>query len=391
MNIIDSARQAAQTAAQTVMKKAIELAPDSWMPGAKPDPLIHHQHGHIGKPVSRIDGPLKVQGKATFAAEFTMEGMVYAAIAFSTVPKGRIASLDTAMAEAAPGVVLVMTHVNAPRMHPMPLFLTGEKAAGGDNLPVMQDDRIHWNGQPIAVVLAGTQEQADHAVSLIRATYEAAPATTSLADAKAKGTEPGLFMGQPLKQEIGDAEAALTRADARVDVAYRTPRHNHNAIEPHAATLAWDGDTLEIHDASQAVAHTAWSLAKVFGIDEHDVHVTSPYVGGGFGSKTLWQHQVLAAAAAKLADRPVRIALSREGVYRMVGGRTLTEQRVAIGATAEGRFTAIIHTGTVAMTRHNALPEPFILPARSAYASDTFKLDVEVAYLDMLANTFMRA
>lgn len=391
MSIVDSAKQAAQAAAQTVLKKAVELAPDSWIPGGKPDPLIHHRHGHVGKPVSRIDGPLKVQGKATFAAEFTLEGMAYAAVAFGTVPKGRIATLDTTRAEAAPGVILVMTYRNAPRMHPMPLFLTGEKAAGGDNLPIMQDDRIHWNGQPIAVVLAETQEQADHAKSLIRVTYEVETATTAFAEAKAQGTEPGLFMGHPLKVEIGDAEAALAKAAVKVDVGYRTPRHNHNAIEPHAATLAWDGDNLMIHDASQAVGHTAWSLAKVFGINERQVHVTSPYVGGGFGSKTLWQHQVLAAAASKLAGRPVRIALSREGVYRMVGGRTLTEQRVAIGAKADGRFEAIIHTGTVAMTRHNALPEPFILPARSAYAAESFKLDVEVAYLDMLANTFMRA
>jgi xanthine dehydrogenase YagR molybdenum-binding subunit len=126
-------------------------------------------------------------------------------------------------------------------------------------------------------------------------------------------------------------------------------------------------------------------------MDENDVRVTSPYVGGGFGSKTLWQHQVLGAAAAKLAGRPVRIALSREGVYRMIGGRAPTEQRVAIGADADGRFKTIIHTGTVAMSRHNALPEPFILATRGAYAADSFKLDVQVAHLDMLANTFMRA
>jgi len=373
------------------MKKAIELAPDSWVPGGKPDPLSRSKHGLIGAPISRIDGPLKVQGRAKFAAEFPLEGMVYAAVAFSTVPVGRIASLDTGAAEAAPGVVLVMTYKNAPRMKNMPLFMTSEKAAGGDNLPVMQDDRIHWNGQPIAVVLAESQEQADHAKSLIRATYEGAPATTSFAKAKAQGTDPGMFQGQPLKVTIGDAEAALSASPFSVDVGYTTPRHTHNAIEPHAATLAWNGDELMVHDASQAVAHTAWSLANVFGLDEKQVRVTSPYVGGGFGSKTLWQHQVLGAAAARLAGRPVRIALSREGVYRMVGGRTITEQRVAIGAEADGRFTAIIHTGTVAMTRHNALPEPFILPTRGAYAAGSFKLDVEVATMDMLANTFMRA
>jgi xanthine dehydrogenase YagR molybdenum-binding subunit len=380
-----------QNTVQAVMKKAAELAPDAWLPGGKPDPLIRQPHGLIGAPVSRIDGPLKVQGRATFAAEFVVDNMVYAALAFSTVAKGRIAALDTSAAQAAPGVVLVMTHRNAPRMQPMPLFLTGEKAAGGDNLPIMQDDRVHWNGQPLAVVLAETQEQADHAKSLIRVTYEAEPAITAFSEAKAKGTEPGLFMGQPLKLEIGDAETALAGAPHKIDVVYRSPRHNHNAIEPHAATVAWNGDELLVHDASQLVVHTAWSLAQVFGIDEKQVHVTSPFVGGGFGSKCLWRHQVLGAAAAKLAGRPVRIALSREGVYRTVGGRTLTEQRVAIGAGADGRFDAIIHTGTVAMTRHNALPEPFIQPARSNYAAGSFKLEVEVAYLDMLANTFMRA
>jgi xanthine dehydrogenase YagR molybdenum-binding subunit len=380
-----------QEAVQAVMKKAIALAPDAWMPGGKPDPLIARNTGLIGAPVSRLDGPLKVQGQARFAAEFPMQDMVYAALVYSTVPRGRIASMDTRAAQEAPGVVLVMTHENAPRMKPMPLFMSKDKAAGGDDLPVLQDDQVHWNGQPVAVVLAHTQEQADHAKSLVRVVYDSAPATTSLVAAKAKGTKPGTFQGEPLKLEIGDAEAALARAPHQVDVTYTTPRHNHNAIELHAATLAWKGDELTIHDASQGVAHMAWSMAEIFGLDEKQVHVTSPYVGGGFGGKTLWRHQVLAAAASKLAGRPVRIVLTREGVYRVVGGRTNTEQRVAIGAQADGRFDALIHTGMVTMTEHNNMPEPFILPARSAYAAGSFKLDVEVATLDMVANTFMRA
>ena len=391
MSVLGTVAKDAKGAIQAAMKKAIELAPDNWMPGGSPDPMIRHQHGHIGKPMSRVDGPLKVKGAARFAAEFALEDMVYAAVAFSTIAKGRIASIDVTAAVAAPGVVLVMTHLNAPKMKPMPLFMTASKAAGGDSLPVMQDDRIRWNGQPIAVVLAETQEQADHAKSLIQATYEVEAAITSFEAAKAQGTEPGMFQGEELKVKVGDAEAALAAAPHRIDVTYTTPRHNHNAIEPHAATVAWEGDTLRIHDASQAVAHTAWSVAQIFGLDEEQVHVTSPYVGGGFGSKTLWQHQVLAAAASKLVGRPVRIALSREGVYRMVGGRSLTEQRVALGAKADGQFTSIIHTGATAMTRQNALPEPFIVATRSGYSSETFKLDVEVVYIDMLANTFMRA
>ncbi len=378
-------------AAQAVIKKAVEIAPDSWMPGGHPDPLIDHKHGLIGSPISRLDGPLKVQGQARFAAEFPMEGMVYAALAYGTIPKGRIATLDTTAAEAACGVVLVMTHRNAPPLKPTPLFMSAAKAAGGDDLPVMQDDLIHWNGQPIAIVLAETQEQADHAKSLICATYEAETATTGFSAAKAAGLKLGNFQGQPLKREIGDAEAARAAAPHKVDSVYRTPRHNHNAIELHAATVAWNGDELRIHDASQGVAHMAWSLAQIFGLDEKKVHVTSPYVGGGFGGKTLWGHHVLAAAASKLVGRPVRIMLSREGVYRVVGGRTNTEQRVAIGAQADGRFDALIHTGVVAMSAHNNVPEPFIVQSLSGYAAGNFKLEVQVATLDMLANTFMRA
>lgn len=391
MSIAKEAQVAVKGVVQNVMQKAVELAPDSWMPGGKPDPLIRQKHGLVGASISRIDGPVKVRGAARFAAEVPLDGMLYASLVYSSVPKGRIATLDTAAAEDAAGVALVMTYRNAPRMKAMPLFMTSPKATGGNDLPIMQDDKIYWNGQPIAVVLAETQDQADHAASLVAATYATEPAVTAFADAQAQGTEPGMFMGQPLKLEIGKADEVFAAAPRKVDAIYTTPRHNHNPIELHAATVAWNGDELTIHDATQAVSHTAWSVAQIFGLDENQVHVSSPYVGGGFGSKTLWDHQVLAAAAAKMAGRPVRIALSREGVFRLVGGRSLTEQRVAIGAGEDGQFEALIHTGTVMMTRHNALPEPFIQATKSSYKAKAFKLDVEVAYLDSLANTFMRA
>ena len=380
-----------QDAVQAVVKKAVALAPDSWMPGGEPDPLVRHKHGLIGAPVSRVDGPMKVAGEAKFAAEFAMEGLTFAALAFATIAKGRITAMDTAAAQAAPGVVLVMTHLNAPRLNPTPPFGSAAKAAGGDDIPVMQDDRICWNGQPIAVVLGETQEAADHAAALITVTYAAEPAVTSLDEARGQGATPGSFMGEPLKLEVNDAEALLAAAPHRVDARYTTPRHNHNPIELHAVTLAWSGNELRIHDASQAVDHAAWSIAQVFGIEEAQVHVTSPYVGGGFGSKTLWQHQILAAAAARMAQRPVRLVVSREGVFRIVGGRTITEQRVALGAQDDGAFDAVIHTGVVAMTSHNNMPEPFILPTRSTYASQSFKLEVDTLNLSMVANTFMRA
>lgn len=255
----------------------------------------------------------------------------------------------------------------------------------------MQDDQVHWNGQPIALVLAQTQEQADYAASLIRASYQEEASTTAFAQAKAAGLHQGSFMGEPLKAEVGDPEEALAKAAFKIDETYRTPWHNHNALELHAVTVAWEGEALRVHDTSQCVAFTSWTLGQAFGLDETQVRVTSPYVGGGFGGKTLWQHHALAAAAAKLAGQPVRLSLSREGVYRLVGGRTQTEQRVAIGADEDGAFKAMIHTGVVAMTGHNNMPEPFITPAMALYAAETLHLSVETAHMDMLANTFMRA
>jgi len=377
---------------QALVKKAVELAPDTWLPGGKPDPLIEHRYGLIGAPVSRLDGALKVTGAAPFAAEFPIRGMVYAALAFSTIAKGRIRTLDTSAAEGAPGVVLVMTHKNAPRLQPTPIFNSSPKAVGPSDLPILQDDRIHWNGETIAVVLAQTQEQADYAKSLIRASYEPEPGMVAFAEAKRHARLPASVMGEPTTIEIGDAEAALAAAGHKVDITYETPHYNHNAIELHAITLYWDADgNLIVHDASQAVVQTAWTLAQAFGINEEQVHVSSPYVGGGFGGKTLWHHHVLAAAAAKISGRPVRLVLSREGVYRTVGGRTTTEQRVAIGASADGRFDALIHTGTAAMTAHNNCPEQFSFPARHLYSAGSIKIVQRVADMDMVANTFMRA
>ena len=371
-------------------KSAVGLAQASWPPEGAPDTVGREKHGLVGAQVSRIDGLLKVTGQARFAAEFPLNGMVYAAIAHSSIAKGHIADLDTADAEAAPGVVLVMTHRNAPRLKPSPVFGSGPKAASGDDLHILQTGRIHWNGQPIAVVLAETQEQADHAASLVRATYLEDTAVTAFEAAK-PNMKPAAFQGQPLHLEIGDAEAALAAAPVKVDNVYRTPRHNHNAIELHAVTVAWAGDSIRIHDASQCVAHVAWTLGQIFEVDEAKIHVTSPYVGGGFGGKTLWQHHSLAVAAAKLAQRPVRMALSREAVYRLIGGRTLTEQRVAIGARTDGRFDALLHTGVVAKTPDNTMPEPFIVGTQSTYAAGAFTLDVKAVELDMLSNTFMRA
>ena len=383
MSIVEQAKAIVAGAQQAVMG----AKPSAY---AKPDPLIG-RHGSTGTSLPRIDGPRKVRGKARFAAEVAVENMTYAALVFSTIARGRIATLNTAAAEAAPGVVFVMTHRNAPTMAQPATFLSDPRAAGASSLPIMQDDSIHWNGEPVAMILAETQEQADHAAMLVQVTYDEEQASVSFEKAALNAHHPKTIMGEKPLLEIGDAEAALKSAPHRVDLVYRTPRHSHAAIEPHAVTLWWDGDDLIIHDTTQMLHSSRWTLAGIFGIAEEQIRIFSPFVGGGFGGKGLWSHHYLAIAASKLSQRPVRVALSREGVFRICGGRTTTEQRVALGARADGTLAALIHTGTVAMTLHNNCPEQFTFPARHLYAADTLRLEQKVADMDMLANTFMRA
>jgi xanthine dehydrogenase YagR molybdenum-binding subunit len=379
-----------QDAAMAAMKTAVRLTPERWLPGGTPDPLIG-KHGAIGSSAPRVDGPRKVQGQARFAAEVPAQGLTYVALLYSTIARGEITEIDTGAAETAPGVVLVMTHRNAPRMKPPAVIMTNQRAAGATGLSVMQDARIHWNGEPVALILAETQEQADYARRLVRVTYREDTSQTSFQEAKAEARYPDSVMGEPAKISRGDAEAALAKAAVKVDNVYTTPFMNHAAIEPHAATLWWEGEDLVIHDTTQMLNSTRWTLAGVFGIDEANIRITSPFVGGGFGGKGLWHHHMLAIAAAKLSGRPVRVALSREGVFRAAGGRTCTEQRVALAAEPEGPLTALIHTGTAAMTPHNNCPEQFTFPARHLYAVDSYLIEQKVADLDMVANTFMRA
>ncbi len=344
----------------------------------------------LGTAYPRRDGPLKVRGAARFAAEHRFPGMVYGALVFSTIARGTIRRIETEAARAASGVVLVMTHENMPRLAPPEPFYASPTGMAGSAIPVMQDASVHWNGQPVAVILASTQEEADHAARLVRVDYEVAEAVTRFDDA-AVGAPVAFYAGRDLQYRDGDAEAALAEAEASVDLEFSTPQQNHNQIELHAVTVAWQGGVLRMHDCTQGVDLSAITIAKVFGLDPSQVHLTAEFVGGGFGGKTLWQYHILAAAAARLAGRPVRMTLTREGVYRICGGRAPTRQRVALGARLDGRLTALIHTGTTMKIAQNSMTEPFMEAAEHMYRTDTMHLEIRAGVRDMLANTFMRA
>lgn len=373
------------------VRAVIGQVPATWLPGGTPDPLID-KRVTLGTQQPRVDGADKVRGTARFAAEVPMDGLRFAAFVHSTIARGRIAELDVSAAEAAPGVTFVMTHRNAPKLiAPPPIGLTNMKAAGNNILPVMQDAQVRWNGQVLAVILAETQEQADHATRLVKVRYDATPARTRFEENKADARTPPSILMERNRLEKGNASKALAEAAHKVDAVYRTPWHSHTYIEPNAATLVWRDGTLVIHDATQMLNGTAGSLAKVFGIKEEQVHVSSPFVGGGFGGKALWDHQILAAAAAKLAGCPVRIVLSRAAINRLIGGRTRTEQRVALAADGDGRLKALLHHGYSVKPRHSVCDEQYSLTGRSLYACESFDVVQHHVDLDVVANTFMRA
>ncbi|GAA3938972.1 xanthine dehydrogenase family protein molybdopterin-binding subunit [Actinoplanes auranticolor] len=345
----------------------------------------------VGRAVPRRDGPAKVSGAAAFTAEVPVEGTAHAKLVCSTVAAGEITGIDLTEARSAPGVVAIMTHHNAPAMRIAPLLIT-LRGASFTRAPVMQDARIRWNGQPVAIVVAETPEQADHAASLVRVSYALAEARLVFDDLKAGAPQPDHVQGEAPAVMIGDAEAALRAADTRVDQVYRTPWHTHCAIEPHATTVAWHDDrSLTMWDATQAITHSQATLAEVFSLDLENIRVVSQFVGGAFGNKMMWSHQILCAAAARLAQRPVRLVLSRSDVFRVTGGRTRTEQRVALGARADGTLTALIHEATTTTGISDGFAEQCTFPARVLYGADTFGIDQRVVELHTPANSSMRA
>ena len=284
----------------SMMQKIMETVVQ-YMPDKEPDPLMR-KHGYIGKPFSRVDGRLKVTGEASFSAEFKLENLVYAAIVCSTIAKGKITEIDSAEAEKAVGVLAIITFENAPEMNAPPVYdmSGGSRGAAGSDLPILRDEQIYYDGQPIAVVVGETQEQAEHAASLVKVEYETETAAVSFDDLKAEAFPPPTVLGEPPKVAIGDVIKGLNDAEFVVDNIYRTPRYNPNAIEPHATIAAWEADeTLMIYDSTQNLYAIRNTLAKMFDLAEEKVRVVAPFVGGGFGGKgMLWDNTALCAVVA---------------------------------------------------------------------------------------------
>ncbi|MBX9568768.1 MAG: xanthine dehydrogenase family protein molybdopterin-binding subunit [Candidatus Obscuribacterales bacterium] len=343
----------------------------------------------IGKGLSRLEGPLKVTGKARYSAEFPLKGICYAVLVGSAISAGRVRSINTSKAEKTAGVIKIITHENRP-----PLSSPGDRLSGSANsekrLP-LQDAEINYAGQYIALVIAETLQSAQHAAELIEVNYDKQPTVLGLKNKNIDRFPAKSQMGEIAKSR-GDAKAEYGKAEVKLESKYTTEAQNHNQMEPHASTAIWDGDKLTVYDASQYPAGVRNGLAKMFNIPLENVRVVSHFVGGGFGGKgNMWQHVPLAALAARVARRPVKIVLSRKQMFNNVGNRSETEQRIAIGANKDGTLKAIIHEGVSDTAMKDDFVEQFTISTPMLYACPNVDVAQELVRVNKILPTYMRA
>ncbi|HEX9985830.1 MAG TPA: xanthine dehydrogenase family protein molybdopterin-binding subunit [Thermoanaerobaculia bacterium] len=347
---------------------------------------------YIGKEMSRVDGVAKVTGKAKYAAEFRAPNLAYGFIVTGTVANGTIKSIDTGEAERAPGVVRVFTHLNTPKFGPKASTEEAPPRATQEeqdrSFRALQSDRIYFNAQPIALVVAETYEQARYAARLVKATYNGEKHVT---DTEAVRESARVNPRTPPRRR-GNPEEAMKSAPVKIEAEYRIPIEHHNPMEPHAAVAVWQGDKLTIFDKTQEVFNVRKHLASYFRVPEDNVHVISPFVGGAFGSSLRPNYYPsLTAMAARELKRPVKIVYTRTQMYTGHGYRPYTIQKVSLGADRSGKLSAMIHDAmhnTSAFEEFNDGTTQF---TRQVYACPNLYAPVRTAGTNLNTPTWMRA
>ncbi|MBT3155352.1 xanthine dehydrogenase family protein molybdopterin-binding subunit [Streptomyces sp. CHD11] len=341
----------------------------------------------VGAPLSRVDGRLKVTGRADYSADHDIAGAVHAVIVDSGIALGRITAVDTRTALAQPGVLRVISHLDAPRLEYRDNPGAFMDPPVGERLHVFQDDRVRFYGQPVAVVVARTLESAQHAAGQVRISYRAEKPSTDL-------TAPGLPVNDPLppqNYERGSPEEALASAEVRLEPTYRLGRTHHNAMEPHATIARWDGDKLTVWDKTQWVQGTQSELAAVFGIPPESVRVISPFVGGAFGNAArVWPHSTVAALAARETGHPVKLVLTRRQLYYAVGFRPAYEYTLRLGSDRSGRLAAMAHDMRAETSTYEHFLEGVVSAGQMLYATPHVSQKYRTVPLDVNTPTFMR-
>jgi xanthine dehydrogenase YagR molybdenum-binding subunit len=339
--------------------------------------------GVVGKPLDRVDGPAKVTGGARYAYEVGHgPAVAYGFVVEASIGRGRIKSIDAGAAERAPGVVLVLTHRNAPEQG---------KGNHREAHPVLTSPEVSYYGQPVAFVVAESFEQARAAAYLVRVDYDRSPGTYALRDGLAQARVPQ-GAGGPPDSAVGDFSNAFIAAPIQLDVTYTTPLQSHAMMEPHATQAMWEGDKLVLHTANQMLNQGQAAIARTLKIPLENVRLVSPYIGGGFGSK-LWVNAdaILAAIAARQLKRPVKAALTRQQVFHVTTHRSDTIQRIRLGADQDGRILAIGHDVFSGNLRTEQTYEGAALQTRTLYAGANRLTRHRLAPLDIPIASSMRA
>jgi len=326
---------------------------------------------------NRYDGIAKVTGRAKYAAEFPVENLAYAYIVQATIPAGTVASIDQAAATRAAGVHCILTPFNAP------------KVTVPGNVNILQDTNVLFNGQPIAVVVARSLPEAEAAAKLLRIGYKEQPAKLEFKGLLKNARAPKRGGGASHR---GDPATSLAKAAVVIDQTYSTPVQNHNPMEPHATIATWDGDKLSVYDATQGISGAQGSLARAFSIPPANIHVQCPYTGGGFGCKGyVWSHTILAAMAAKVAQRPVKLVLGREQMFGPVGSRPNTSQRIQLAASSDGKLLHQQHDSTCYTSLISDWVESAAGQTELLYNSESLSTSHPVVELNLGMGTWMRA
>lgn len=349
---------------------------------------------HVGSPRSRVDGPAKVTGTATYAAEFTAPALAHGYIVESRIARGRITAIDTAAAEAVPGVVKVFTHENRPKTAWFSYNYQDMVGPPGKPFRPLYSDEIQYSGQPIALVVAESFDVARHAASLVRVSYDEHQHETDLGQARNDSYEPpkGRTGIAPPPPPRGDAVKAFSEAPVKISAEYTIATEHHNPMEPHATTVIWHGGgKITVHDKTQGVQNSQAYVVAVFGLSSDDVRVVAPYVGGGFGSGLRPQHQLFLAVMASLAlERSVRLELTRQQMFGHVF-RPQTINMLALGAGADGRLQSIQHQAVAATSQFEDHQEVVVNWSGLLYPAENVDLRYQLAKLDTYSPGDMRA
>jgi xanthine dehydrogenase YagR molybdenum-binding subunit len=339
---------------------------------------------HLGKETTRVDGIAKVTGKAKYTAEFQVPHVAYGFIVLSTVAKGRITAIDARDAEQSAGVVRVFTHLNAGRLGKAP----AADAPAQWSWP-LQSDRVFFNGQPIALVVAETYEQARHAARLVKVSYQREAHVTDL-QAVLDRAQPDAATAKSSPR--GDPAAALQTAPVKVQSEYRIPIEHHNPIEPHAAIAFWEGAQLTVFDKTQNVYGVLQHLADGLGVPAENIRVVSPFVGGAFGASLKPNYYPsLTAMAAREVKRPVKVVLTRAQMFTGHGYRPQTIQKVTLGADRQGKLQAIVQEAFHNTSSFESFSDNTTGFLKQVYACPNLHAPLKVAATDLATPTWMRA